>query len=120
MGTRRMLVVLSVAAALTGGAAGAALAGAGEPAGPSAEQLANRCERGERLLDRLEIRAERIAGRIARIEQRLESGELGERPAARAARVLARLERRHTRISALIERLEAKLAEKCADAGNAA
>ena len=113
MRIRRMLVGLALAATLAGGTATVALAGADGPQGPTPEQIAARCDRGQALLERLEERAASIAGHIAAVQERLASGELNERQTARAERVLERLENRAEKLAERIAKVSAKLAEKC-------
>lgn len=115
MRTRTKLVSLAVVACLAVAGTGSALAEAAPPQGgePTAEQIAVRCERGARLLERLDQRAARLADRIAAIEAKIASGELTEEQLAKAQNWLARLEQRQTKLGGRIAMLSGKLAEKC-------
>ena len=121
MRTRTKLVSLAVVACLAVAGTGSALAEPAPPPGgePTAEQIALRCERGARWLERLNGRADRIADRIAALEARIAGGELTEEQLAKAQRVLARLEEHETKLGERIAALSARLAERCGEAAEA-
>jgi hypothetical protein len=116
MRTRTTLAALTLAASLA--AAGTALASSGPPSDSETgtARHAARCECGHRLLDRLEARAERLAARIVRLEQLLQSGNLTDEQEARAEKVLAHMKTHQTRLGVRIDRLGDRLDEKCGNA----
>ncbi|MFN8187820.1 MAG: hypothetical protein U0R69_12185 [Gaiellales bacterium] len=113
MKIRTTMLTLAVVASL-GATAGVALAGPGEGDGP--HNPAVRCERAGHFVQKLHRFETRLEKRIAKLTERIESGQLeGER----LERAQARLERLTNRLAHLEERIaaiEARLAERCDEA----
>jgi hypothetical protein len=111
MRARTLVATLTVAGVLAGGV-GTAFAGAGEPS--SQPNAAVACESAEQRLGHLQNLAARLTNRVAKVEQRLATGELSDRQEKRAERRLARLERLLGKVEHRVERLSAAIAEHCA------
>jgi hypothetical protein len=109
------LAVLGVATALAVGGTTTAVAGNGAGAGKTdAPGQANRCERLGHAITVLDERVQtRLEARIARVQEKVATGDLTEKRLVRAKKFLAHLENRLAKLQALIDRLEAKFAEKC-------
>jgi phage shock protein A len=114
--THRVLIATLTVAGVLAGGAGSALAGAEPPGSPDP---AVACARAEQRLEQLQGISERLANRIANVEQRLAGAELTERQENRAERLLARLERRLGKLEQRIEKLSAAIDERCTSATSA-
>jgi hypothetical protein len=118
MRTRRSLVAMLATALLAlAGTAAAVAENSPSPASPPARDAGARqgprCDRVEHVIANLERFQTRLEARIARVQERIASGNLSEKRLAHAERVLARLQHRLEKLETFIARLESKLAEKC-------
>lgn len=119
MKVRTTLLTLAVVASL-GATAGAALAGLGEGPPPGPLNPAARCERAEHVVKKLHRIETRLENRIAKLTERIESGELEGEQLEKAQAALERLTNRLAKLQEFIAKVEAKIAERCGDDAQAA
>lgn len=117
MKIRATVLTLALVASL-GATAGVAFAGPGEGNGPRNPGV--RCERAEHLVNRLHRLERRLENRIAKLTERIESGQLEGEKLERAQAWLERLTNRLARLGERIEKIEARIAEHCDDSTQSA
>jgi hypothetical protein len=115
---QKPVAALAVAAALATGA-GSAFAETPAASGRPPVDPGAACERAEHVLAKLQALAERLENRIAKLEARIEGGELTPEQQARAERLLGKLEKALERLENRIAKLEARIAERCTEAAPA-
>jgi peptidoglycan hydrolase CwlO-like protein len=112
---RTTVLTLAVVASL-GATAGVALAGPGEGEGNGPRNPAARCERAEHFVQKLHRFETRLENRIAKLTERIESGELEGEKLERAQAWLEKLTNRLAHLQERIAAIEARIAEHCGDA----
>jgi septal ring factor EnvC (AmiA/AmiB activator) len=115
MRIRRGVVAVAAASllALTGTAA--ALAADERPAptrDPGARQ-GPKCDRVEHVIANLERAKTHLEEKIARVEEKIASGDLSPEELARARAFLQKLQNRLEKLEAMIERMKTKFEQKC-------
>jgi anti-sigma28 factor (negative regulator of flagellin synthesis) len=111
------LVACLTAASLLAAAGTSAAIGAERPAPVrgDAQREADRCDRVLDLIAKLTRGKEHLENKIARLKEKIASGELCPEELARARALLEKLEHRLAHVTALIERLKEKASEVCRD-----
>lgn len=116
--THRSLATLAVVALLALG--GTAAANAEERPGRGEVRSTERAEKCDRLADliaKLERAKQSLQAKIARVEEKIASGELTPEQQARARAHLAKLQERLAKLEEKLARLKEKQAQACSDAG---